>query len=97
MLFRSEVVVPQAMVYTQGMTVMDYINSAGGFTQHADEDQILVVRQNGAVRRAEEVELRSGDQILVLPEPPTKNLQLATSITQILYQVAVATKVAIDL
>ncbi|MDH2421821.1 polysaccharide biosynthesis/export family protein [Cobetia litoralis] len=97
LLISGEVVVPQAMVYTQGMTVMDYINSAGGFTQHADEDQILVVRQNGAVRRAEEVELRSGDQILVLPEPPTKNLQLATSITQILYQVAVATKVAIDL
>jgi len=76
---------------------MDYIKNAGGFTQHADDEQILVVRQNGAVRHAEDVNLRSGDEILVLPAPPTNNLQLAGSITQILYQVAVATKIALDL
>ncbi|TVU71291.1 polysaccharide biosynthesis/export family protein [Cobetia crustatorum] len=97
LLISGEVLVPQAVVYTQGMTVLDYIESAGGFTQRADEDQLLVVRQNGAVRRAEDVDLRSGDQILVLPQPPTKNLQLAATITQILYQVAVATAVAINI
>ena len=97
LLISGEVLVPQAVVYTQGMTVLDYIESAGGFTQRADEDQLLVVRQNGAVRRAEDVDLRSGDQILVLPQPPTKNLQLAATITQSLYQVAVATAVAINI
>lgn len=97
LLISGEVLVPQAVVYTQGMTVLDYIESAGGFTQRADEDQLLVVRLNGAVRRAEDVDLRSGDQILVLPKPPTKNLQLAATITQILYQVAVATAVAINI
>lgn len=97
LLISGEVLVPQAVVYTQGMTVLDYIESAGGFTQRADQDQLLVVRLNGAVRRAEDVDLRSGDQILVLPKPPTKNLQLAATITQILYQVAVATAVAINI
>ena len=41
--------------------------------------------------------LRPGDEILVMPQVPTRNLELATSITQILYQIAVATKVAVDL
>jgi len=33
----------------------------------------------------------------VMPEAPTHNLQLAATLTQILYQVAVATRVAVDL
>ena len=32
-----------------------------------------------------------------MPEVPTKNLPLATAISQILFQIAVATKVALDL
>jgi hypothetical protein len=35
--------------------------------------------------------------ILILSEAPTKNLPLWTGITQIFYQIAVATKVAVDL
>ena len=97
LLISGEVVVPQAMVFTPGMSAQDYIDSAGGFTPRANEDQVLVVRRNGAVRSADNVDLRAGDEILVLPAVPTKNLELATSITQILYQVAVATKVALDL
>jgi protein involved in polysaccharide export with SLBB domain len=93
----GEVLVPQSMVYKRGMSVQDYIESAGGFSQHADNERILVVRMNGEVRQAADVSLRAGDEILVLPKVPTKNIQLATSISQILYQIAVATKVAIDL
>jgi len=77
--------------------VEDYIDTAGGFSQHADDNRILVVRMNGEVRQAEDVRTRPGDEILVLPKVPTKNIQLATSISQILFQIAVATKVAIDL
>ena len=56
-----------------------------------------MVRQNGAVVDADRARLRPGDEILVMPKVPTRNLELATSITQILYQIAVATKVAVDL
>ncbi|WP_447529209.1 polysaccharide biosynthesis/export family protein [Vreelandella sp. TE19] len=97
LLVSGEVLVPQAAVYRPGMNVIDYIESAGGFTNRADDDHILIVRQNGAVENARKVNLRAGDEILVMPAAPTHNLQLAATLTQILYQVAVATRVAVDL
>lgn len=96
-LISGEVYIPQSVVFVPGKTAMDYIRGAGGFSQHADKKRVLVVRQNGEVRNANEVSLRPGDEILVLPAVSTKNLQLASTMTQILYQIAVATKVALDL
>lgn len=96
-LISGEVLVPQSVVYQPGMSAMDYIRGAGGFTQHADNRQILVVRLNGEVRNASEVALRAGDEILVLPKVPTKNLQLATSVSQILANIAIVAKIALDL
>jgi protein involved in polysaccharide export with SLBB domain len=97
LLISGEVLVPQSVVYDPKKSVTDYIEGAGGFSQHADDDKILIVRKNGEVRSADDVALRAGDEILVLPAVPTKNLQLATSLSQILYQIAVATKVVTDL
>ncbi|MGY8872480.1 MAG: polysaccharide biosynthesis/export family protein [Pseudomonadales bacterium] len=97
LLISGEVLVPQATVFHASNDVMDYIERSGGFTQHADKKNILVVRLNGEVRKASDVDLQPGDEILVLPAVPTKNLQLATSLTQIIYQLAIAAKVAIDL
>lgn len=96
-LVTGEVLVPQAAVFAAGRSYEDYIERAGGLTQHADEENVVIVRLNGEVVKASDVELRSGDEIIVLPAVPTKNLQLATSISQILYQLAVAAKVAVDL
>lgn len=96
-LISGEVLVPQSVVYQPGMSALDYIRGAGGFTQHADSRQVLVVRKNGEVRSASGIALRPGDEILVLPKAPTKNLQLATSISQILANIAIVAKVALDL
>lgn len=96
-LVSGEVFVPQSMVFDQRMSVYDYIEAAGGFSQHADKKRILVVRQNGEIRAAGDVRLRAGDEILILPKVSSKNLQLASTITQILYQIAVAAKIAIDI
>ncbi|MGR7921054.1 polysaccharide biosynthesis/export family protein [Zobellella denitrificans] len=96
-LISGEVLVPQSVVFVSGRQATDYIVSAGGFSDRANKKRILVVRQNGEVREAADVTLRPGDEILVLPEAPTKNLQLASTLTQILYQIAIAAKVAIDL
>jgi protein involved in polysaccharide export with SLBB domain len=96
-LISGEVYIPQSVVHVPGKSALDYIKGAGGFSQHADKKRVLVVRQNGEVRQASEVSLRPGDEILVLPAVSTKNLQLASTMTQILYQIAVATKVALDL
>jgi molybdopterin converting factor small subunit len=96
LIISGEVLVPQSVVFNAGRTVSDYIAGAGGFTRHADGGQILIVRQNGEVVSADDVVLKAGDEILVMPKVPTDYLRLATSITQILYQVAIATAVVLD-
>lgn len=96
-LVSGEVFVPQSVVFNGAKSLDDYIAAAGGYSQHADKDRILVVRPNGEIRLIDDVEIRSGDEILVLPKVSSKNLELASSISQILYQIAVATKVALDL
>ncbi|MBF7051777.1 polysaccharide biosynthesis/export family protein [Halomonas sp. KAO] len=96
-LLSGEVVMPQAVVFTPGMSANDYIEQAGGFTDRADKGEVLVAHRNGAVVDAGDARLRPGDEILVLPRAPTSNIELGKSITQILYQIAVATKVALDL
>lgn len=93
----GEVYLPQSVVFVPGKSALDYIKGAGGFSQHADSDHILIARQNGEVRRADSVELRPGDEIMVMPKVEVKSLQIASTVTQILYQIAVATKVALDL
>jgi len=96
-LVSGEVLMTQSIVFNSKMSVFDYIKRAGGLTERANEDMILVVRQSGDVRNSDDVSIRPGDEILVLPKAPTKNMQLATSLTQILYQIAIATAVAMDL
>ncbi|MGP9571121.1 polysaccharide biosynthesis/export family protein [Halomonas sp. AOP42-E1-40] len=96
-LISGEILVPQAVVYRPGMSVIDYVQGAGGFTVRADKDQILLVRQNGAVEHASNSPLRPGDEILVMPAAPIHNLQLAATLTRILFQIAVTTRVALDL
>ena len=93
----GEVLVPQAMVYQARQSVDDYIQRAGGFTDRANQRDILLARQSGEVVAADQTSPRPGDEILVLPEVPTKNLELAKTLSQIVYQIAVATKVALDL
>ena len=97
LLITGEVLIPQALVYTERNGVRDYIERAGGFTERADRRRLLVVRSNGEVVPARGLSLRPGDEILVLPEAPVKNLQLASTLAQIVYQIAIATNVAINI
>mgnify|MGYP001030199547 FL=1 len=97
LLISGEVQVPQAIVYVQGHTLEDYIRRAGGFTDRADQDNILIVRQNGEVVTSRDAELRPGDEVLVLPAVPTKNLQLASTIAEILFRIAVTTRTILNI
>jgi protein involved in polysaccharide export with SLBB domain len=93
----GQVLVPTALVYRKGFSVQDYINLSGGLTKQADAKNVVLIRQSGEVIADRNALVLPGDEILVLPKVPTKNIQLATSITQILYQIAIAAKVAMDL
>lgn len=87
----GEVQMPQAIVYAQNAGTMDYVVRAGGFTARADTERLVIIRPNGRVEMGEQLNVQMGDQILVFPKIDTKNMQFAKDITQILYQVAIAT------
>ena len=91
----GEVMIPNSVVYSDSLSLKDYINSAGGYSERADKSNILVVKPNGEVGRAKIIGIGPGDQLLVMPRVDSKNVQMAKDLTQILYQIAVATKVAL--
>jgi len=96
-LVSGEVRLPRAFLWDKRSSVESYISQAGGFSNNASRDNILLVKQDGRVIEASSSKLEAGDELLVLPKAPTKNLQLATSIADILYRIALATRVAVAL
>lgn len=96
-LVAGEVFMPKAVTYDPSMSLDDYLGAAGGVSNRADDQNILVAKANGEVGLAEDLGIEAGDQILVMPKFDTKNMQLAKDIMQIIYQMAVATKVVVDL
>ncbi len=90
----GEVLMPQALVYNPNATIDDYIAWAGGYSERANYDQIMVIHPNGMIDLDAYGTLKPGDQILVLPKVDTKFLQSVKDITQIIYQIAIAANVA---
>jgi protein involved in polysaccharide export with SLBB domain len=96
-LVSGEVRVPQAMVWVRGASLEDYIKIAGGFTERANESQILVIRPSGQTLTGSKLPIQPGDRIIVLPAPSNWTLPFIKDVTQILYQVAVTTGLAVNL
>lgn len=93
----GEVVMPKSIAFEEGMSLDDYLSAAGGVSDRGDEKHILVAKQNGEVGLAEHLGISAGDRILVLPKVDVKSMLLAKDLMTIVYQIAVATKVALDL
>ncbi|MEP2616683.1 MAG: polysaccharide export protein, partial [Marinomonas sp.] len=89
--------IPQAVVYNPNATIDDYVAWAGGFGEKANDERIAIVKANGLVVFSSDARIERGDEILVLPKVEAKTMQSVKDITQIIYQVAVAAKVALDL
>ncbi len=96
-LLSGEVLVSQAMLFNKGLNARDYIARSGGFTDQAQTDRIVLVHANGEVSTGKNPVVRAGDEIIVLPKVPVKNLQIAATIVDILYKIAVAAAVAVQL
>jgi protein involved in polysaccharide export with SLBB domain len=87
-------------LYQSGLSRQDYIELSGGLTRRADKKLIYIVRASGAViasersrwlGRGRSMDIRPGDTIVVPVEiDRMRPLQLWTSVTQILYQAAIA-------
>jgi hypothetical protein len=99
-LVSGEVMVPNALVFDKSAGLEDYIHRAGGYTQGADEARVLVFHQDGSVadaRKARSATLQPGDEVMVLPKIETKTIEVTRGITQIIYQIAVAARIALGL
>lgn len=96
----GEVQGPTSHLWQPGLSTRDYIARSGGFTQRADEKRVFVIRANGRVdtgtgsgwfARGGAQAIRPGDTVVVpLDAQQVRPLTLWTSVTQILYNIAVA-------
>ncbi len=101
----GEVLMPQAVVYNEQASVEDYIAWAGGYTNRANYEDIVLVHSNGLTEfvnvsadgswlsSGKQTKLAPGDQIIVLPRVEAKTMQTIKDMTQIIYQIAVAANV----
>ncbi len=96
----GEVQSPTSHLFHAGLNRDEYISSSGGLTQRADKKRIFIIRANGSVAAAPTVswfsrggarDVQPGDTIVVpMDAQKLKPLTVWTSVTQILYNIAVA-------
>ncbi|MFW1808258.1 polysaccharide biosynthesis/export family protein [Acinetobacter ursingii] len=97
-MIHGEVTFPNGVVWQPNMSAQSYIDQVGGFTQKSNKSKLIVIHQNGESELvSRRYKIQQGDEILVLPKVQTKTVELARGITQVLYQIAIAAKVALDL
>lgn len=94
----GEVLFPNAVGWEKDMNARDYIDRVGGFSQGSDTSKVMLIHQSGEVELAGRyADIAAGDEIMVLPKVETKSIEVARGITTILYQIAIAAKVILDL
>ena len=100
---QGEVNFPNTQVFDDFDRVKDYIKRAGGFTQNADKNRIIILRQNGEIQMTHDKfikfsspRLYAGDEIIVLPKVDRKRLPVFRDLSQLIYNIAIATKVVLD-
>lgn len=93
----GEVNFPRAIVHRPGGRTDDYIEQAGGFTDRADPNRIVLRRANGEIEIGRGLPVGPGDEVNVLPEVDVKEMQIAKDVLQVIYQLAISTAVALSL
>ena len=97
----GEVQYPTSHFYQENLSREDYINLSGGVNSQADERMIYIVRASGEVvgtqgsrwlfSRGQMGDVLPGDTVVVPVETPIQNLTFWSNVTQIMYNVAIAT------
>lgn len=94
----GEVQLASSYRYESGLGLEDYLERAGGIRKKGDDERIYIIRANGAIEvpksqwfSVKSAEVRPGDTIVVpLDSEYVNNIELWSSVTQIMYQVGVA-------
>lgn len=100
----GEVIFPNTIAFDQALSLEDYIQNAGGYTQNADSSRVVVAHRDGSFEegggggffgssRGDPV-VRPGDHVLVLPKIDVKSRQLFKDIMESLFRLAVIVGVA---
>ncbi len=98
-LVQGEVNFPTALVYKRRNNAKDYIQRVGGYSSIADKNKVLIIKRSGAILESAAAgsHIEPGDEILVLPKIDSKNLEVVKTITQVLFQIAVSSKIMLGL
>ncbi|MCC8461215.1 MAG: polysaccharide export protein [Candidatus Megaira endosymbiont of Carteria cerasiformis] len=98
-LVQGEVNFPTALIYKPGNRAKDYIKKVGGYSLNADKNKVLIIRRSGVILDSPSAgsNIKPGDEIIVLPKINSKNLEVVRAITQIIYQIAVSSKIVLGL
>lgn len=97
-LIHGEVMFPNAVAWSPQLKAKEYIEQVGGYTQKSNKSKIIVIHQNGESELVSaNYAVKQGDEIMVLPKVSTKSVEIGRGLTQILYQLAIAAKVVLDL
>jgi len=97
----GEIYVPTSHLFQPGNTANEYIAFSGGTKESADLDNIYIIKADGSVQpvrsqssffRSKSDFIENGDTIVVpLKTDQFSNINAVSEITQILYQIAIAT------
>jgi hypothetical protein len=94
----GEVLMAQALLYKPDMSAEDYVELAGGYTDRAETDRLIVLHADASVSLGDsDLIVRPGDEILVPPRVDSKEVQNVLDVTQIIYQIAVSAAVVLAL
>lgn len=94
----GEVWMSQAVMYEKDLTAEDYIEAAGGYTDRADANKVIVVHADASVEIGDpDMKIQPGDEILVPPRVDSKVVQNVLDVTQVIYQIAIAAAVVLAL
>ncbi len=88
----GEVNVPTAVVWQQGMTIADFVRSAGGYGPRGNPQAMMIRRPSGEIILEPGQAPRPGDELIALPYLDSKNFQIASDLMGLIFQVAVATR-----
>ena len=98
-IIQGEVNIPNALAYRENYGINDYIKVCGGYGDRANEEKVLLLKANGEVLQYDSSDssplVEAGDSILVLGKTDSKNILITSSITTILYQIAVGAAVVL--
>jgi protein involved in polysaccharide export with SLBB domain len=94
----GEVWMSQAVIFSANLSAEDYIEAAGGYTDRAEEDRVIVIHPDASVTIGDSgTKILPGDEVLVPPRIDTKEVQNILDVTQIIYQIAISAAVVLAL